>query len=83
MESSRKYPREWLDQVPAEVFACLLPGELRIVLLPGVGMANGGAPHDVPAALVPPELWVPNTPLWVQLDDGFNIVRVWRREPLG
>lgn len=80
MAGSRKSPREWLDQVPAEVFACLLPGELRIILLPGVGMANGGAPHDVPAALVPPELWVPNTPLWVQLDDGFKVVRVWRRE---
>jgi hypothetical protein len=80
MAASRQYPREWLDRVPAEVFACLLPGELRIVLLPGVGLAHGGAPRDIPAALVPPELWVPNTPIWVQLDDAFDIVRVWRRE---
>ncbi|OWK40619.1 hypothetical protein FRUB_05538 [Fimbriiglobus ruber] len=42
-------------------------------------MANGGAPHDVPAALVPPDLWVPNTPLWVQLDVDLRVVRVWRR----
>jgi hypothetical protein len=80
MAAARSYPREWLDRVPAVVFACLLPGELRIILHPGVGMANGGAPRDVPAALVPSELWVPNTPLWVQLDDDLNIVRVWRRE---
>jgi hypothetical protein len=77
---SRRYPREWLDQVPAVVFACLRPGELRIILHPGVGLAHGGAPHDVPAALVPPDLWVPNTLLWVQLDDDLRVVRVWRRE---
>lgn len=80
MGKSRRYPREWLDQVPAVVFACLRPGELRIVLHPGVGLAGGGAPHDVPAALVPPELWLPNTPLWVQLDDDLRVVCVWRRE---
>ena len=78
--ASRSYPREWLDQVPAVVFACLLPGELRIILHPGVGLADGGAPHDVPAALVPPDLWLPNTPLWVQLGDDMRVVRVWRRE---
>lgn len=80
MVVSRNYPREWLDQVPAVVFACLRPGELRIILHPGVGLADGGAPHDVPAAMVPPDLWLPNTPLWVQLDDDMRVVRVWRRE---
>jgi hypothetical protein len=79
MEGSRKYPREWLERVPAEVFACLLPGQLRITLCPGTGHADGGAPCDVPAALVSPELWVPNTPLWVQLDDDLHVIRVWRR----
>ncbi len=80
MAASRRYPHEWLDRVPATAFACLRPGELRIVLHPGVGLADGGAPRDVSATLVPPDLWVPNTPLWVQLDDDLNVVRVWRRE---
>jgi hypothetical protein len=34
----------------------------------------------VPAALVPSDLWVPNSPLWVQLDDDLRVVRVRRRE---
>jgi hypothetical protein len=80
MTASRKYPPEWRDRVPAKVFACLLPGELRISLLSGVGLADGGAPRDVPARLVPPDLWVPNTPLWVQLDDTLDVIRVWRRD---
>jgi hypothetical protein len=75
-----RYPRERLDRVPAVVFACLLPGELRIVVHPGLGLANGGVQWDVPAGVIPPELRMPNTPLWLQLDDGMNIVRVWRRE---
>jgi hypothetical protein len=62
------------------VFACLLPRELRIILCPGVGLADGGAPRDVPLELVPLDLRLPNTPLWVQLDDDMNIIRVWRRE---
>jgi hypothetical protein len=80
MTVAHKYPPQWRERVPAEVFACLLPGELRITLMPGVGMASGGIPCDVPAHLVPPDLWVPNTPLWVQLGDASRVVRVWRRE---
>lgn len=80
MAASRRYPREWLDPVPAIVFACLLPGELRIVLFPGVGMVDGGAPYDVPAMLVPPDLRMPNTPIWVRFDDDLDIIRIWRRE---
>ena len=76
MTTARKYPREWLDRVPAEVFACLIPGELRIIVMP----ANGGAPWNVPIDLIPIELRLPNTPLWLQLDDDMKIVRVWRRE---
>jgi hypothetical protein len=66
--------------VPAQVFACLIPGEIRIILFPGVGLADGGAPRDLPMDEVPFELRTPNTPLWVHLDDDMNIVRVWRRE---
>lgn len=80
MAVTGKYPREWLERVPAVVFACLIPGELRIILAPGVGLANGGAPRDVPMNTIPFELRMPNTPLWVQLDDEMNIVQVWRRE---
>jgi hypothetical protein len=80
MTTAPRYPREWLERVPAVVFACLISGEFRIILHPGVGLADGGAPRDVPAALIPFELRLPNTPLWVQLDDDTNVVRVWRRE---
>ena len=81
MVPSRKYPREWLDQVPAVIFGCLRPGELRILLHPGAGMADGGSPYDIPYTLVPSELRIPNTLLWVKLDDAFKVVQVWRRKP--
>jgi hypothetical protein len=74
------YPSEWLDRVPAVVFACLLPGELRLLLHPGNGWVNGGAPYDVPTSTIPAELRMPNTPLWVQLDETMNVIRAWRRE---
>ena len=80
MTATSKYPREWLDRVPAVVFACLIPGEIRIVLHPGVSLADGGVPLDVPAEVIPPPLRMPNTSLWVQFDDSMSILRVWRRE---
>jgi hypothetical protein len=79
-DMARRYPREWLERVPAVVFASLIPGEFRIILHPGVGIADGGAPLDIPADLIPFELRIPNAPLWVQLDDDKNVLRVWRRE---
>jgi hypothetical protein len=74
------YLKEWLDRVPAVVFGCLVPGELRIILLPGLGHVNGGAPLDVSVDLIPMELRMPNKPLWLRLDDEMNILRVWHRE---
>ena len=71
---------EWLDRVPAEVLACLAPGELRIIVLPEVGHVNGGVPRDVPVELIPPELRMPNTRLWLQLDEDMHVLWVWRRE---
>lgn len=65
MEGPRTHPPEWL-RVPAKVFACLLNDKLRITLLPGAGMANGGLPLDVRVELVPLHLRLPNTKLWVQ-----------------
>ena len=76
--SRHKYPREWLDRVPAVVFGCLLPRELKIVVFPGVGLADGGILRDVSMELVPFELRMPNTPLWLQLDDDLRIIRIWR-----
>jgi hypothetical protein len=73
--SSPQFP----SPLPAEVFACLVPGEVRLVILPGVGLASGGARYDVPSEVVPVELRFPNTPLWVELSDDFRVIRVWRR----
>ena len=75
-----QFPKEWLDRVPAQVFPCLAPGELRIIVHPGSGFVDGGAPWDVPVGIIPPDLRMPNTPLWLQLDDEMKILRVWRRE---
>ena len=75
-----KYPPEWLERVPAVVFYSPRPGEVRIILHPGNGLALGGAPRDVPIAQIPSELRTPNTLLWVRLNDHLEIVSVWRRE---
>ena len=74
------YPREWLERVPAVVIACLLPGEMRILVAPDVGMLDGGAPYDVSIAQIPLELRMPNTPLWIHFDEDWNVLRVWRRD---
>jgi hypothetical protein len=69
-----------LEQVAAIVFACLIPRELRIVLLPTVlcGIARGEE-RDIPMDIVPFNLRMPNTPIWVKFDDELIIVRVWER----
>jgi hypothetical protein len=73
-------PRAGFDRVPAIVFACLIPGELRIVLHPGSGMADGGIPMNIPVEEIPFDLRTPNTPLFISFDQGWKILRVWRRE---
>lgn len=78
--ASRAYPPEWIKQVPAEVFASLIPNEIRILVHPGLGIASGGARYDLPIEAIPFELRVPNTAIWVQLDQKLNVVRVWKRE---
>jgi len=65
------------EKVPAIVFGHLLPGELRVILAPGHGM--GGATRDIPLELVPTPLRLPNTRIWVRLNEEFEVVRVWRR----
>jgi hypothetical protein len=80
MPRDLKYPREWLERVPAVVFSSLQPGEIRLILHPGAGLAGGGAPRDIPVAQIPQDLRTPNTPLWIHFDEDWNVVRVWRRE---
>jgi hypothetical protein len=70
-----------ITRVRAEVFACLIRGELRLTMLPGVGLANGGAPYDVSVEMVPFEYRMPNAPLWVTLD--LNRGEVLKIEPRG
>lgn len=62
------------EKIPAVVFARLLDSEIRIVLYPGYC-----GTRDIPLDLVPPALRVPNTRIWVRLDDQMAVVRVWRR----
>jgi hypothetical protein len=81
MGGQGKYPREWLAQVPAIVFARLSNSEIRIILHPGSGLAGGGVPREVPIDKMPVDLRMPNTLLWVELDDSMEIVRIWRRDP--
>ena len=63
MAANLNCPREWHERAPAVVFARLLPCELRIIVRPGAGLADGGAPWNVPVELIPPELRMPNTAL--------------------
>lgn len=79
MTQKIRYPREWLDRIPAEVFACLKAGELRITVMPRVGLADGGSPWDVPIDKVPPDLRMPNTKLWIRVNEKWEIQEIWRR----
>ena len=74
------YPPEWRERIPARVFGCLRDGELRITVLPGVGMVDGGVPYDVPTSVIPFDLRMPNTDLWIRCDESMNIVEAWRRD---
>jgi hypothetical protein len=44
MTAFGKYPREWLERVPAVVFACLVPGEFRILLCRGLALRTAALP---------------------------------------
>ncbi|WP_165252511.1 hypothetical protein [Paludisphaera soli] len=73
-------PDERRPPLPAVVIACLAPGQVRIVALPGVGLVDGGIEADIPAHSVPPELRMPNSRLWVQFDEAGTVDRVWFRD---
>ena len=73
-------PHSLLECVPAVVLGCLIQGVVRVILLPGAGLADGGAPADIPAQSIPQDLRMPNTTLWIRFDDDWEVVRVWRRQ---
>jgi hypothetical protein len=77
------YPRSWLDKVPASVFGCLVPGELRVTLHPGDGFADDGFPFHIPVEEVPQDLRLPNTPIWIQFGENWKVLRIWRRDEDG
>jgi hypothetical protein len=68
--------RNTTHRVIAEVFACLKPGELRSIMLPGNGLADGGTPRDVPTELVPVDCRMPNALLWVTYEEGGGILSI-------
>ena len=70
-----------MDRIPATVFACLTQGQITLMLFPGYGLADGGVPHEVPIDQIPFELRTPNTPLWLEVDEGQRILGVSRRDP--
>ena len=80
MPDESAYPKSWLERIPARVFACLRPGEFTIILLPGEGLADGGSFRHIPAALLPPELRVPNTEIWVRMNENHEITKIWCRD---
>ena len=80
MAQGAGYPPTGRERVPAVVFGCLVPGELRVILHPGAGHVDGGVPMDLPTEEIPPDLRVPNTRLWIHFDGSWNVLRVWRRD---
>jgi hypothetical protein len=82
MPKNIRYPREWLERIPAEVFACLKAGELRITVMPRVGFVDGGVPWDVPTDKVPPHLRMPNSKLWIRVNENWEIQEIWERDDL-
>jgi hypothetical protein len=55
-------------KAPARVLGCLCPGYVRVIVLPGYGMSDGGIPHDIPLDLVPFDLRLPNSEFMLLLD---------------
>jgi|SRR5580704_7277435 hypothetical protein len=75
--------RERRRTVPATVVGCLLAGELRLLLWPSRTADKPGFPRDVPIDLVPPDLRMPNSTLWLDMDSHGTILRVRQRLPAG
>jgi hypothetical protein len=77
-ERARNVVAKLRQKVPAVIFGCLLPGELQVILEPGVSMAAGPL-RSIPASVAPPELRMPNTLLWIEFNERWDPVAVWAR----
>lgn len=55
-------------KAPAKVLACLRPGYLTVSIGYGLGMAEGGIPHEVPMDDVPLDLRLPNSEFTAVMD---------------
>ncbi len=78
--SSGRFPHPSDNPLRGRIFACLRAGEISIHVLPGVGLADGGRLFDAPLDVVPFDLRMPNTDVWVQFDRSMRITRVWHRD---
>jgi hypothetical protein len=73
---------ENVSTLPATVMGRLYHGELRLIVFPGLGMADRGFDWDVPVEQIPCELRLPNTPLWLRFDYRSRVIlQAWTREP--
>lgn len=55
-------------KAPAKVCACLRLGYLTVFVGDGLGMADGGIPHDIAMDLVPSDLRMPNSEFTVVIN---------------
>jgi len=62
--------RKNLSRIPARVMMSPRPGSIRVLIGPGMGMLDGGAPRDIPMEIIPPELRTPNTEFTLVRDPG-------------
>ena len=68
------------QRTPARVLARLTADTLRVILCPGEGLADGGIEVEIPLALVPLDLRMPNSEFDVVLDAGdWSRTRVVRK----
>jgi hypothetical protein len=66
VNSKEVFPK--IIKAPAVVLGSLNPNYIRVIVLPRVGMVDGGVQHDLPLEIVPPDLRMPNTEFMVLLD---------------
>lgn len=69
-------PDNTADKIPAEIFGSFHPGEIKINLHTAAGQVQT---KDVPVQVVACELRMPNTKVWVSLDENGEVVGVWDR----
>ena len=69
-------PGSAADKIPAEIFGSFCPGEIKINLHTATGQVQI---KNVPVQVVACELRMPNTKVWVSLDENGEVVGVWDR----